>query len=346
MAMADQNAKGGVTIGGQTYTLADIVRDDKFDQATAKSLANEMVFNDKVPVIFGPSQVEGPAMQQITNDNKILMFCMSPSPDMTKPDYPYNFFAGGIVSQQYDTVLQYIMKYYPNAKKVVTFYADLPDEPLEVGGAQQMCKYYGFDWLGVEKFPMATTDFSPFAQKLIAYNPDIIDLSGGGGATGSLEGTIVTQIRQAGFNGIIMMPTVPPPGIMDTVPKEYLNKIVTNDINIDGPIVSPEYKELVTRYHQQYGEWPIDFFVQAYNAVYPFFQFLNTQNTMDTQQWMENFANYKWTGVFGEQAQWVGKPLYGINRCLMTNFWASEWKDGVLTTDYAPNLPTQLWVGQ
>lgn len=343
MAMADQNAKGGVTIGGQPYTLSAIVRDDKFDQATAKSLANEMVFNDKVPVIFGPSQVEGPAMQDITNANKVLMFCMSPTPDMCNTKYPYNFFAGGIVSQQYDTVLQYIKQYYPDAKKVVTFYADLPDYPLETGGAKDMCQYYGFDWLGAVKFPTSTTDFSPFAQQLMAKNPDIIDLSGGGGATGSMEGTIVNQIRQAGYTGIIMMPTVPPPGIMNTVPKQYLNKIVTNDINPDGSVVTSEYKDLITRYQQQYGQLPIDFFVQAYNVVSAFFQFLNTQNTMDTQQWMQNFATYKWKGVFGEDAEWVGEPIFGINRAMLTNFWASEWKDGTLATDYAPKLPLELW---
>jgi len=55
MAIADQNAKGGVTIGGQKYTLKGIVRDDKFDPATGKTIAEEVVYNLKVKVIVGPS---------------------------------------------------------------------------------------------------------------------------------------------------------------------------------------------------------------------------------------------------------------------------------------------------
>jgi len=346
MAIDDQNAKGGVTIGGQNYNLAYIVRDDKFDTATAKSLAEEMVFNEKVPVIFGPSQNEGPALQPTTNENKVLMFCMSPIPEMCKPEYPYTFYLGGIQSQQYATVMEYITKFYPDAKKVVSFYGDLSDEPAQSAAAKQMCDYYDLEWSGMVKFPASTTDFAPYAQKLMAYDPDVIDLSGCGGALGSLEGTMVKQFREAGYTGIIDMPTVPPPGIMDTVPAEYMDKIVTNDININGSIVSAEYKSLVTRFQTQYNELPIDFFVQAYNGASAFFEFLDTQSTMDTEQWMQNFANYKWTGVFGEDAQWVGEPIFGINRALMTNFWTSEWKNGVLDTSYVNNLPTELWISK
>lgn len=346
MAITDQNAKGGISIAGQKYKLNAIVRDDKFDPATGKSLANEVIFNDNVKVIFGPSQVEGAAMQDLTNQNKVLMFSMSPNPDMTNPKLPYNFFVGGIPQQMYSTVLNYVKKYYPDAKKMVTFYANLPDAQTWTAAAKQMAQVDGFDWLGYEQFPMGTSDFSPFAQKLMAYNPDIIDLSGGGGATGSLLGTIVTQIRQAGYNGIIIMPTVPPRGIMSTVPKQYLNKIVTNDVNIDSPIVTTVYRDLFNRYNQKYNEWPINLMPIAYNAASAFFQFLNGQKTMDTQQWIQDFSNYTWQGVFGLPAKWIGQPMFGINRALIVNYWCSEWKDGTLESNYTYQGSNALWESQ
>jgi branched-chain amino acid transport system substrate-binding protein len=347
MAIEDINAAGGVTIAGQKYVLSAIVRDDKFDEATAKTIAEEMIFNNGVKVIMGCSQKEGPAVVQTTNANKTILFSMSPTPQMQNPDLPYDFALGGIVTQQYATVLDYVKKYYPTAKTMVTLYADQNDAPLETGGAKTMAEYYGLTYLGYELFPFpTTTDFAPFAQKLMTYNADIIDLSGCGGATGALEGTMIKQIREAGFKGIILQPTVPPPGIMETIPAEYLYKIVTNDININGSIVTDTYRNLVNRYHVKYGDWPIDFLAQAYNGVHAFFTFLNGQDSMDTQKWMEGFANYKWTGVYGEAAQWVGKPDFGINRALMTNFWASEWKNGVLETEYVATLPTQLWISK
>lgn len=347
MAIADQNAKGGVTIGGQPYTLAAVVRDDKMDPATAKSIANEMVFDLKVPVVFGPAPPEMPALQQILNDNKVLTFGMLASPQTCTPDYPYSFFMS-FLDGEYATVTEYVAKSYPDAKRVISFYADLPDEPMAEASAKEMCQYYGLNWLGMVKFPVSTTDFSPYVQKLMSYKPDVIDLSACGGAVGPLEGTITAQIRQSGYTGLIMMPLTPPPGIMNTVPKEYLNKIVTNNTNLDGPVVPAGYNDLINRYFTQYGEEPNDSFVQDYSVAAAFLQFLNTQSTMDTQQWMKNFANYKWTtsGFGKQQFQWIGTPTFGINRVVLSNFWTSEWKDGVLDTDYLNDLPVQLWEGK
>lgn len=343
MAIEDQ---GTVTIGGTEYELNLVVRDDKFDPALAKSATDEMVFNQQVKVIFGPSQVEVPAMQQTTNENKVILFGMSADPSIAGTDYPYNFFVGGIPTQMYSTVYDYVQETYPQAKTVVSFYADLPDAPNWLNASEVMAPMYGLEVVGHELFPMGTSDFAPFAQKLIAYDTDIIELSGGGGATGALQGTVVKQIREAGFTGIIVQPTVPPPGIMDTIPQEYLNKIVTNDINIDSSIVTATYRNLVNRYVQKYGEKPIDFLGQAYNGAFAFLQFLDGQEDMDTERWMNEFAEYEWTGVFGEDAKWVGNPMFGIDRTLLTNFWASEWKDGELETDFVATLPLEIWISQ
>jgi len=35
---------------------------------------------------------------------------------------------------------------------------------------------------------------------------------------------------------------------------------------------------------------------------------------MDTTKWMEGFANYRWKGLYGKEAAWIGKPMFGINR--------------------------------
>ena len=67
---------------------------------------------------------------------------------------------------------------------------------------------------------------------------------------------------------------------------------------------------------------------------------------MDTERWMEEFAEYEWKGVFGEDAKWVGDPMFGIDRTLLTNFWASEWTDGELGTDFVATLPLEIWISQ
>jgi branched-chain amino acid transport system substrate-binding protein len=338
MAIEDANARGGVTIAGVKYKLNPIIRDDKFDPATGKAVAEELVFDKKVKVIIGPSMIEGPSMLQITEPNKVIMFAMSPVPYMCGPQRPYNFFVGGMMEQMYSTVIEYTKKYYPNLKKVLTLYADLSDAPPWTGAGKMMFTKNGFTYLGVELYPRDTTDYGPIVQKVMSHKPEIVDFSGSGGAMGAMCGLITKQLRQGGFKGIIIMPTSPPPGIMETIPKEYLTNIVTNDINVDSPVVTKEYRDLYKRYVKNYGSKPIDMTAQAYNGVNAFFKFLDGQKTMDTTEWVKGFEKYKWTGIMGDKARWIGSAQFGINRGLVTNVWVSEWKNGKLETNFTAKI--------
>lgn len=344
MAIDDQNASGGVTIGGTTYLLNSVVRDTKLDPATAKTIAEEMVYNDGIKIIFGPTPNEGPTMQAITDENKVLLFLMSVL--TTSPEQPYCFSTGAIPSNMYATLFDYAMEYYPEAQSVVSFTPNTADAELVLSTAEQICEYYGYDYLGSEKWPYPdTTDFAPFAQRLMEYDADILDLAGSAATGGALAATIVKQIREAGFEGLILCPTSPPPDVMTTVPEQYLYKIVTNEINIDGSVVTDGYRDLCNSYIENYDEVPVDVFAQTYNVASALFQFLDGQETMDTEQWMEGFADYKWeSSVYGEESQWVGEPLYGINRAVLCDFWASEWKNGELETNFVATLPLELWL--
>jgi hypothetical protein len=176
----------------------------------------------------------------------------------------------------------------------------------------------------------------------MAKKPDMVNITGSGGGMGPMMGLFTKQLREAGFKGIIWMPTVPPPGIMETVPKAYLTKIVTNDIALDSPIVSQDYKNLYDRFVKEFGKKPIDMFSEIYNGANAFFEFLNTQNTMDSTAWMESFAKYHWKSIFGYEGQWIGKPVFGINRFLLNSLWVSEWKNGKLETKFVAPVPAGL----
>ena len=74
LAIDDQNEQGGVTIGGQNYTLNAIIRDTKFDLIVAKNVAEELVFDKGVKVIAGPFVFDVIGVQAVTEPNKVIMF--------------------------------------------------------------------------------------------------------------------------------------------------------------------------------------------------------------------------------------------------------------------------------
>jgi branched-chain amino acid transport system substrate-binding protein len=245
----------------------------------------------------------------------------------------------------FNTGAAYIQKFYPNAKTVVSMAPDLPDTVMFLNSSQMMCKLHGLEWVGAEKFPFGTTDFSPFITRAMAKNPDIIETNSTGGNMGGLCAQLIKQLRQAGYKGVIWVPALPPPGaVEEVVPENYRTKIVTNDIDWEAPIVSNAYRDLSRRYLKKYNVPPIDIVGQLYNVTKPFYEFLNGQKTMDTTKWMEGFANYRWKGIYGKEATWIGKPMFGINRMAFRASWASEYINGKLQTKWEAPIPMDLFV--
>ena len=348
LAAENQNAQGGVTIGGQKYLINVIVRDSKFDVTVAKTVAEELVFDKKVKAIFGASPVESASIQQITEPNKVLLFGMIPMPGLCAPDKPYSFWLSNHPLKTYATGALYIKKNYPKAKKVVTVYADIPDQKLWEATAKDVCSRFGFEWLGMEKYAAGTSDFSPVIQRILAKKPDMIDTAGSGGAMGAILPLLIKQIRQAGFDGVIWMPSTPPPGVMEeAVPKQYLNRIVTNDWDPTHSVINKTYKDIYNQYITKFKTKPIDAFSNDYNGTKAFFEFLDGQKSMDPAAWVQGFEKYRWNGIYGHEEHWVGKPFFGTNRFLIHSLWVSEWKDGkVADTQAIDNFPYEWFEGK
>jgi branched-chain amino acid transport system substrate-binding protein len=346
MAIDDQNAQGGVKIGGETFQLNPIILDTKKDAAVGKSVAEQLVYDKKVKIVIGPFIDDALGAQPVLESNQIVTFIVTPSTkDMTGPNKPYTYFFSGPIPQMFNTGAAYIQKFYPNAKTVVSMAPDLPDTVMFLNSSQLMCKLYGLNWVASEKFPFGTTDFGPMITRALAKNPDIIDTNSTGGNMGGLCAQLIKQLRQAGYKGIIWVPALPPPGtVAEIVPEKDRTRIVTNDIDWEAPIVSDAYRDLARRYVKKYNRPPIDIVGQLYNVTKPFFEFLNTQGTMDTAKWMEGFTGYRWKGIYGKEASWIGKPMFGINRMAFRASWASEWTNGKLETKWEAPIPLDLFV--
>jgi len=348
IAMEDQNAQGGVKIAGENYLLNPIILDTKKDAAVGKTVAEQLVYEKKVKIVVGPFIDDAIGAQPVLESNKIMSFLLTAStPNMTGPNKPYSFFYGGVIPQLFSNGASYIQKFYPNAKTVVSMAPDLPDTVMFLNSSQMICKRYGLEWLGAEKFPFGTRDFSPFITRALAKNPDIIDTNSTGGNMGGLVGQLIKQLRQAGFKGLTWVPAVPPPGaVEEVVPENYRTQIVSNEINWEAPIVSDAYRDLCHRYVKKYTRTSTAIVGLTYNATKPFYEFLNGQATMDTTKWMEGFANYRWKGIYGKEASWVGKPMFGINRMILRHPWASEYINGKLETKWEASIPMDLFVEQ
>ncbi len=345
LAMDDQNEQGGVTIAGQKYMLNAIVRDTKQDLVLGKSIAEELIFDKGIKVIFGPFISDAIGAQRITEPNKVIALLTAPTvPGMCGPDKPYSFFWNPIIEQSYVNPAAYIQRFYPEAKTVVSMSPDLPSLPSYVTAIKAVLPQYGLNWLDMEKFPVGTKDLTPVISRALAKNPDIVDTccTGGMAGVGSLS---IKQLRQEGFNGLIVVPL--PPSRRETeevVPKEYLTKIIIAYPNVDSPIVSEAFRAVYNEAKERYREDPETPLFFCYNSMRAFFKFLDGQDSMDATAWMEGFAKYHWQGIYGFENYWVGKKVWGIDRRVFVYPWVSEYKDGKLVTEFSAPIPYDMFV--
>ncbi len=345
LAIEDQNNQGGVTIAGQKYMLNPIVRDDKADLIVAKSVAEELVFDKGVKVIGGAFIADAVGIQMVTEPNKVIMFGMVAfMPSMTGPNKPYSFYCAWPIEQMFSGTFAYLQKFYPNAKKIASMSPDNFDVPVFMGAATTMAPVYGLDWLGYEKFPLDTKDFMPVISRVLAKNPDVVDTGSTGGMTG-VCGTLIKQLREAGFEGpITIAVNTDIPTVEQVVPAKELNRVILNSIDPKAPVASEAFREFYGRWEKRFGSDFNSIAALDYNPMKAFFEFLNTQNSMDSTAWMEGFAKYHWQGLFGFENYWVGKPLKGIDRFVFGPSWLGEWTGGKLSLDWSAPLPYDMFV--
>jgi len=88
------NKKGGLEIKGERYTIELIVYDSKFQAETARAAVERLIYRDKVKFILGDETAD--AWLPVTEANKVLVVCTSPSPVVRSPKYKYVFQASSL----------------------------------------------------------------------------------------------------------------------------------------------------------------------------------------------------------------------------------------------------------
>ena len=346
MIIEDQNAQGGITIAGQNYRLNAIIRDTKHNIIEGKNIAEELVFEKKVKVIAGVFIADGVGVQNITEPNKVMLFGTTPAlSGMISSNKPYSFWCAPTIPQMTYNPLAYIHEFYPEAKTVYCIQADIPTGPLFAAATEKTCKLLDLTYLGYEKVPTTTKDFTPIIARVLLHNADIIDTGGVGGSMGGLGALLIKQLREGGFSGLISIPAFPPADVMlEVVPPKSLDKVVGYYADIDYPIVDPKYRDVLARFKEKFNVSAVDIVPYYYNVMKAFFEFLNTQDTMDTTTWMESFAQYRWQGLYEFESHWVGEPQDGINRRVVCAPWVSEYKNGKPVTEFASPIPEEFFV--
>ncbi len=324
VAADEANARGGLVIGGKKYEVQVVSYDDQYRAASAVVAVNRLIDQDEVRFVFGPiGSVSLLAIKGITEERNVFLFPNTWAASTF--ENTNNVFRVSSTTQEFvPSLLQWLKAHRPALRKVATLSPN--DETGWNSQKVQKSAYAaaGYSIVFAEHFERSQTDFRTQLTKLLASNPDSIELDTTPPAT---AGLMIRQARELGFKGSFTKFGGFDAAEIVRVAGEQNAEGVIGPLNADPN--SPEWARLKTGFAKHHKSEMGDFAFVYYDMARLLFAALekagSTTDTALIRKTIENTANFQ--GTLGE-LNWGGKSTYGVNHQLYTPVYLTEIRAG------------------
>ena len=322
---ADQvNEAGGLEVGGKKYRVQVVAYDDKYQANEAVTVANRLVFEDKVRYVIGPvGSAPVLAIQPMTEKNKVIVMTLGFTAKALAADKPYTFRPNVTTAEVSQPQIDWLVKsqglrkvgaLFPNDETGQQIALDLEAAYKKAGAALSVKEFFERD----------RVDFVPVLTRMMARGIDAIELDGNSPTT---AGLIVKQARELGFEGRIVRTGGP-------ATQEIVNvagKAATEGMLVHTPIDPelPSTKAYAERYAAKYKHAMNGFSPAFYDGTNMLFEAMRRAGTVEdtdrVRAELEKLDGFE--GTLGKLS-WTGQAMYGINHQLNAPFYVAEVKDG------------------
>lgn len=323
LAAEDVNGAGGIKAGGDTYTINVIAYDSKYAGPGAAQAAQRLVSQDDVKIIFGPlGSVPMLAIADITESAGVLVLSNSYTMKALNPSKKFTFRLTPTTAENAGPMVDFLAKQLPNAKSVAILSPNDESGKEVVSHASEGYKRNGIEVQTVEYYERSTQDFVPILTKIMAGNPDMIDLDG---SPPSTSGVIMKQARQAGFKGQFVK--VGGPGVLDTI---KVAEGAAEGLYYYSPWnpEDPQIVKLAARFEKKYGSPMNPLGVFFYEGGHMLFKAMAEAGSVDPEVLRKHLESQKgYEGIQGTYV-WGGEETYGIRHQWIAPFYVGQVQDG------------------
>lgn len=319
------NAGGGLDVAGRKYRIEIIAYDDKYQAGEAVTVANRLVFEDKVKYIIGPTgSAPTVAAQPITQKNKVITMTMAFTPKAIGPDKSFTFRPLATTVEFAQPQIDWVIKTLGVKKPGGLFPNDESGQAMSKD-IETAYKKAGAELAVKEFFERDRVDFVPLLTRMLARGVDAIDLNG---ISPTTAGLVVKQARELGFKGRIVRTGGPATAELVKV----AGKAATEGLIVHAPIDASQSstKAYLDLYQAKYQVVPNGFSPSFYDGTSMLFEAIRRAGSVsDTEKVSEELARIRdFQGTLGALS-WTGKETYGIDRQLNIPFYVAEIRDGV-----------------
>lgn len=318
------NAAGGLDVAGKKYKVQIVPYDDKYQAGEAVTVANRLIFEDKVKFIIGPTgSAPALAVQPITEKNQVLTVTLGFTNKALAVDKPLSFRPVITTLEFAEPQINWMVKtlgvkkaggLFPNDESGQVIARDLEAAYRKAGGELTVKEFFERD----------RVDFVPLLTRMLARGIDTIELDGNSPGT---AGLIAKQSRELGFKGRIVRTGGPATAEIIAVAGREVSEGMMVHAVLDPNSAST--RAYIDSYTAKYKTAPNGFSPSFYDFTGMLFEAMKRAGTvtdsMKVAKELEGLKDYE--GVLGKLS-WTGKANYGIDHQLAVPFYVSEIKNG------------------
>jgi len=319
------NAAGGLDVAGRKYKVEIVAYDDKYQAGEAVTVANRLVFEDKVKYLIGPTgSAPTLAVQPITEKNQVLTSTLGFTNKALSPDKPFSFRPVITTYEIADPQIAWLVKQH-GVKKAGGLFPNDESGQVIARDLEAAYKRAGGELSAKEFFERERVDFVPLLTRMLARGIDTIELDGNSPGT---AGLIAKQARELGFKGKIVRTGGPATAeIVNVAGKEVSEGMMVHAV-LDAS--QPAMQEYIASYTAKYKVAPNGFSPSYYDFTNMLFESMRRAGTVSDSakvaQELGKLSNFE--GVLGKLS-WTGKESYGTDHQLAVPFYVAEIRNGV-----------------
>jgi branched-chain amino acid transport system substrate-binding protein len=311
------NAEGG--LNGRTIDLD--VEDTGSSVSTATSLMSKAVSGGTDAVVFGVLSEEALAIGPIAQQAGVpVVNIQAGGPGITAPGSDV-----WRITPPQPLFLPTMAKYLADAKSVKSaaiFYSSDNSTNAELAkDAPADLKNEGISTTNTVSTTTSETDLTADVTKLLSGNPDAVLIY----SVGSQNGTLITQLRRAGYTGVIAGGTPFGAGFLSSLPANLSNGILYWGAYVGSSDL--KYKtgrDFLADYEKATGQQPDTFAAETYDAVGLIVAGLKKSGDASPSGINTGMTDVANTGLTGA----LGDPLTFQDRSAVSKGVIIQWQDG------------------
>ncbi|SMF89985.1 amino acid/amide ABC transporter substrate-binding protein, HAAT family [Azospirillum oryzae] len=323
-AAEEANAAGGLDVNGAKRKVEVIVYDDQYKASESLAAYNRLVNEDGAKFFMTMSSAAMLAMTQDVERDNVLVLTGSYSRKVINADIKHIIRMYSTPTEYMEGAIRWMKGNLPGKRVAIVNPNDETGWDITDVSARGFAKE-GYEVITRELYDRTQKDFQPLLTRVIAMQPDFIEL---GSSSPALAGLIVRQARELGYKNAFSALGGPGPREIVAAAGAAAAEGMVNILYADP--ANKAYQELSERFQKKIGQPPNEFIVPCYDSVKVLLKAISLSGDPDNAEKVAGaFAKaLPMKSLQGQDLSFGGKSTMGTDAQIMTVNYIGQIRNG------------------